>query len=227
MADKLDDTHIEWVDRIVDRYGSVIRGRYDPGTQPAMTSNAGPWLRWNPRDEDVRWALDHYNKGIHRKDLWAVSRQLDDAANRRRAFVITLLWGVGRTNRYYGRHSAALASPDLDEMLDQSVEAVSQGDLARGWSAIYRLPGLDFRFFTKWLWVAGVNTGLFAPPLVFDQRVINGLAKTDWPSHPRQINYKQRWLNYCADAAAVGDRLGITGEWVEYWLFSGAPQNAG
>lgn len=71
--------------------------------------------------------------------------------------------------------------------------------------------------------MTGIGAGLLAAPLVFDQRVINGLAATHWPAHPRQINNKQRWLNYCRDAAAVGDRLGIDGQWVEYWLFSGAP----
>ncbi len=152
-----------------------------------------------------------------------MSGQLDSVAQRRRAFVTTLLWGVGTTNRYYGRHAEALAFAGLDDMLEQSVSAVKRDDLASGWSAIYRLPGLDFRFFTKWLWVAGVAAKLKAPPLVFDQRVIDGLAKTGWPFHPRQINYKRRWLNYCSDAAAVGERVGVSGEWVEYWLFDGAP----
>ncbi len=225
VGDTADATHREWIDRIVEQYGLVIHSRYDPAKQTAMRSNAGAWLRWNPHDEDVRWALDHYHRGIHRSDLWTLSSDLDTQAKRRSAFVVTLLWGVGTTNRYYGRHSDALAFTGLDDMLEQSVEAVSRGDLQRGWSAIYRLPGLDFRFFTKWLWVAGVSANLEAAPLVFDQRVINGLAKTEWPSHPRQINNKQRWLNYCADASAVGDRLGVNGEWVEYWLFSGAPRS--
>jgi hypothetical protein len=225
MGDSTQDRehHDTWVDRVAERYGATIRGRFDPAKQHTMKSNAGAWLRWNPHDEDVRWALDHYDEGVHRSDVWALSRDLDTGAKRRRAFVVTLLWGVGTTNRYYGRHSAALACADLDDMLDRSVTAVGRGDLAGGWSAIYRLPGLDFRFFTKWLWVAGVDADLQAPPLVYDQRVINGLAQTEWPSHPRQINHRQRWLNYCADAAAVGNQLGVNGEWVEYWLFSGAP----
>lgn len=151
-----------------------------------------------------------------------MSGDLDTAAKRRRAFVVTLLWGAGTTNRYYGRHSQALAFGGLNEILDQSVKSVQCGDLSGGWSAMYRLPGLGFRFFTKWLWAAGVHAQLETSPLVFDQRVIDGLAKRGWPFHSRQINYKQRWLNYCSDAAAVGERLGVTGEWVEYWLFSGA-----
>ena len=191
-----------------------------------MSSNATAWRRWNPHDEDVKQALSDYNAGVHRSDLWALARDLETTARRRHAFVVTLLWGVGTTNRYYGRHSQALASAGLDGMLDESVAAVRHGDLAKGWSAIYRLPGLDFRFFTKWLWVAGVGTDLQSRPLVYDQRVINGLVKTTWPSHPRRINHRQRWLNYCADAAAVGRQLGVNGEWVEYWLFSGAPAEA-
>lgn len=217
------DVHQQWVDHVVTRHGQVILDRFDPAQQPPMSSNARAWLRWNPADPDVAWALDHFDRGVHRADLTELARDLDTAADRRRAFVVTLLWGVGTTNRYYGRHSQALASPDLDAMLDRSAAAIRRGDLADGWSAIYRLPGLDFRFFTKWLWVIGIGVGLPAAPLVFDQRVINGLATTQWPAHPRQINNKQRWLNYCRDAAAVGNRLGVDGQWVEYWLFSGAP----
>jgi hypothetical protein len=222
MGDPDKRAHQEWIDRVVDGYGTVIVDRYDPAKQPAMKSNAQAWRRWNPDDEDVRWALEHYGQGVHRSDLWAISRDLEITERRRRAFVVTLLWGVGTTNRYYGRHSQALASAELNGMLDASVAAVRRNDLAGGWSAIYSLPGLGFRFFTKWLWVAGVGADLPAAPLVFDQRVIDGLAKTKWPTHPRQINNKQRWLNYCGDAAAAGKRLGVNGEWIEYWLFSGA-----
>lgn len=129
---------------------------------------------------------------------------------------------MGTTNRYYGRHAQALAFPGLDDLLESSVEAVQRDDIAGGWSAIYRLPGLQFRFFTKWLWVAGMGADLEVPPLTFDNRVIEALKSTNWPFHPRQINDKQRWLNYCADAAAVGRQLGVGGEWVEHWLFNGA-----
>lgn len=223
MAVIYDDSHRLWVTRIAADYGTVIRDRFDPSEQPAMKSNGNAWRRWNPDDTDVRWALEHYAQGIHRSDLRALSRELDSAPQRRRAFVATLLWGVGSTNRYYGRHSRALASPDLAGMLERSVAAVQEGELAGAWSAIYRLPGLDFRFFTKWLWVAGASANLDAPPLVFDQRVINGLYKTEWPFHARQINNRQRWVNYCSDSAALATELGISGEWIEYWLFSGAP----
>lgn len=217
------DAHLEWVDRIAEMYGPVIRRQYDPAKQAAMRSNAGAWRRWNSRDEDVSWSLDTYPDGVHRTDIWELASDPSTATKRRRAFVVTLLWGAGKTNRYYGRHAEALAFGDLNDILERSVAAVAHGDLAGGWSAIYRLPGLDFRFFTKWLWVAGVHARLESPPLIFDQQVINGLAKTDWPFHSRRINYKQRWLNYCVDASAVGKRLGVSGEWVEYWLFSGAP----
>jgi hypothetical protein len=148
---------------------------------------------------------------------------LSTPTKRRRAFVATLLWGVGTTNRYYGRHAEALASEDLHEILEKTVEQVSRDDLEGAWSTATRLPGLNYRFFTKWLWVAGVDAGLKAPPLVLDSQVRLGLQKTNWPFHIRRINDCQRWINYCIDAAAVGRKLGVASEWVEYWLFSGAP----
>ncbi|MCP9274076.1 8-oxoguanine DNA glycosylase OGG fold protein [Mycolicibacterium arenosum] len=223
MGDSVNDLHEEWVNRVVEQHGPVIRARYNPANQQRMRPNVGAWLRWNPGDGDVRWALDHYREGVNRNDLKGLSSDLGTNSTRRRAFVVTLLWGVGPTNRYYGRHAEALAHGDLDAMLKKSAIAAQRGDLAGGWSAIYGLPGLGFRFFTKWLWVAGMNAELATPPLVFDQRVIDSLRRTRWPFQLGEMNFKQRWLNYCADAAAVGNELGVTGEWVEHWLFNRAP----
>jgi hypothetical protein len=117
----------------------------------------------------------------------------------------------------------SLSSEDLQAILDKTVLQISQDDFEGAWSTAAHLLGLDYRFFTKWLWVAGVDAGLQAPPLVLDSQVRLGLQKTKWPFHPRRINDCQLWVNYCIDAAAVGRELGVTGEWVEYWLFSGAP----
>ncbi|ORX04784.1 hypothetical protein AWC29_12815 [Mycobacterium triplex] len=188
-----------------------------------MTFHPNAWLKWNPDDVDVAWALDHYRNGIHRRDLWRLGQDLSTPTNRRKAFIATLLWGVGTTNRYYGRHAEALSSEDLQAILDKTVVQIIRNDLEGAWSTAAHIPGLDYRFFTKWLWVAGVDARLQAPPLVFDSQVRLGLQKTKWPFHPRRINDCQRWVNYCIDAAVVGRNLGVTGEWVEYWLFSGAP----
>ncbi|WP_141681159.1 hypothetical protein [Mycobacterium malmoense] len=223
MSDFQDDPHAAWVARVVARCGDVILSRFDPSSQRAMTFHSDSWKKWNPNDADVAWALDRFKDGIHRRDLWALSEDLSTPMKRRRAFVATLLWGVGTTNRYYGRHSQALAFGDLEEILEKTVAQVSRDDLEDAWSTAARIPGLEYRFFTKWLWVAGVNQRLQAPPLVFDSQVRLGLQKTNWPFHTRRINECQRWVNYCSDAAAVGRELGVASEWVEYWLFSGAP----
>lgn len=217
------DQHREWIERVVRDQGGVIRSRFNPNSQQRMRANAAAWRRWNPDDDDVQWVLERYTDGIHRNDLGLLACELDTRVDRRRAFVATLVWGAGSTNRYYGRHSEALSYPHLDEMLRRSVDAVRQGELGQSWNAMSRLPGLQFRFFTKWLWVAGANAEIVPRPLVFDQRVIDGLKATAWPYHPRRINYRQRWLNYCADADAVAKQLGVTGEWIEYWLFCGGP----
>jgi carotenoid cleavage dioxygenase-like enzyme len=126
-----------------------------------------------------------------------------------------LIWGAGPTNRYYGRHAKALSSDDLQDILERTVDQVSCDDLEAAWRTAARLPGLDFRFFTKWLWVAGVCAGLQARPLVFDNQVRQGLRLTKWPFHTRRINDCQRWVNYRSDAAAVGKELGVTSEWIE------------
>jgi hypothetical protein len=219
-----EDLHAEWVARIVANCGSSeIRSRFDPAAQPKINFHRDPWLRWNRDDSDVAWALDRYRDGIDRRDLWVLAQDLSTPAKRRRAFVATLLWGAGPTNRYYGRHAEALSSEELQEILEQTVAQISRDQLEDAWSTAGRLPGLDFRFFTKWLWVAGVSANLEAPPLVFDNQVRHGLQKTKWPFETRRLNDCRRWVNYCIDAAEAGRQLGVTGEWVEYWLFSGAP----
>jgi len=218
-----EDPHTAWVARVVAGCGPEILSRFDPASQRTMTFYPSSWLKWNPHDADVTWAVDHYRKGIHRRDLWALGRDLGTPMKRRRAFIATLLWGVGTTNRYYGRHAEALSSEDLEKILEETVKQITRDDLEGAWTTATRLPGLDYPFFTKWLWVAGVDARLDAPPLVLDSQVRLGLQKTKWPFHTRRINDCQRWVNYCIDAAAVGKELGVASEWVEYWLFSGAP----
>ncbi|KAA1250182.1 hypothetical protein F0Q45_11120 [Mycobacterium simiae] len=217
-----DDSHAEWAARVSAHCGHHIK-RFDPATQPKIGFHPRPWLRWNGHDSDVAWAPDHYRDGIDRGDLRLLAQDLGTAAKRRRAFVATLIWGAGPTNRYYGRHAKVLASPDLHAILERTVDQVGADDLEGAWRTAAGLPGLGFRFFTKWLWVAGAGQNLLAPPLVFDNQVRTGLRLTHWPWHPRRLNDRRRWVNYCNDAAAVGNRLGVTGEWAEYWLFSGAP----
>jgi hypothetical protein len=223
------DPHEAWVQRVVSECGSEVRG-FDPETQVAMRSHREPWLRWNKSDADLVHLFDQYPNGIHRRDLRQLALDLGTPHDRRVALIACLLWGVGPTNRYYGRHAAALGSPDLERILEVSARQVRDNDLEGAWSTAAGIPGLAFRFFTKWLWLAGTHTGLSAPPLVYDQRVRDGLAKANWPSDHRRVNNRGRWVNYCRDAAAVARKLSqqpgapnVTSEWVEYWLFSGAP----
>ncbi len=223
------DMHQAWVERVALECGNDIRG-FDPETQDVMRSHREPWLRWNKSDADLVRLLDEYPNGIHRRDLRTLASGLGTPRERRTAFVATLLWGAGETNRYYGRHAKALKSGDLDRILEETARQVRQSDLEGAWSTATKIPGLSFRFFTKWLWLVGTRADLPAPPLVYDQRVLDALAKAHWPFDRRRINERRRWVNYCRDAAAVAQRLSqqpaapnVTSEWVEYWLFSGAP----
>ena len=217
-----EDPHVEWVERVVANCGPKKLG-IDPAAQKTMKFRSGPWLRWNPADSDVAWAVDRYRDGIHRTDLRALGGDLSTPEKRRRAFVATLLWGAGETNRYFGRHAKALASETLPSVLEKTVVEVGSEKLPEAWSTAARMPGLGFRFFTKWLWIAGIDASLEVPPLVFDQKVRDGLVATDFPWERARISESRRWVNYCRDAAAVAKKLGVTGEWVEYWLFCGAP----
>ncbi|MCB9410790.1 hypothetical protein [Mycolicibacterium sp.] len=221
--------HEEWVEQVVSECGAEIR-EFNPETQAAMPFHREPWLRWNESDADLVHLLDDYPNGIRRRDLKKLARGLKTPHERRVAFIATLVWGAGKTNRYYGRHADALRSIDLERILEVSARQVRDNDLEGAWVTAAGIPGLDFRFFTKWLWLAGASAELPAPPLVYDQRVRDSLVKASWPSDRRRINNRRRWVNYCQDAAAVAGTLSgepsaptVTSEWVEYWLFSGAP----
>ena len=223
------DLHESWVMRVVSECGDNIV-RFDPKSQAAMHFHPESWLRWNTSDPDLSRLLDEYASGIHRQDLRELARDLNTPNKRRIAFIATLLWGVGETNRYYGRHAKALKASNLDRILDDSARQVRDNDLEGAWSTAGKIPGLGFRFFTKWLWLAGADAYLPASPLVYDQRVRDALEKAHWPFDLRRINERRRWVNYCQDAAAVAAVVAaqpgapkVTGEWVEYWLFSGAP----
>lgn len=223
------DSHESWVERVSTACRDNILG-FDPDSQVSMRFHRDPWLRWNKDDADLSRLLDDYLDGIHRRDLKALAKDLTTPAKRRAAFVATLLWGAGPTNRYYGRHSKALKSNELEDILEKSVLQIQSNDLEGAWSTTAKLPGLGFRFFTKWLWLAGADAELPAPPLVFDQRVLDSLQVAHWPFDHRRTNARGRWVSYCHDSAAVANQLSqepkapnVTSEWVEYWLFSGAP----
>jgi hypothetical protein len=93
--------------------------------------------------------------GIHRRDLRALAQELSTPEKRRAAFVATLPWGAGETNRYYGRHAKALSSERLPSILEETGEADRSQRLAGALPTAARLPGMGFRFFTEWIWVSG------------------------------------------------------------------------
>jgi hypothetical protein len=62
-----EDPHAAWVVRVSAHGGPEIRSRFDPATRRKINFHRSPWLRWNPHDADVAWALDHYRDGIDRR----------------------------------------------------------------------------------------------------------------------------------------------------------------
>src|SRR5947209_763240 len=135
-----EDLHAAWVAQVVAHCGSLILAEFDPATQQTMRFHPRSWVRWNPEDLDVAWAIDQYPDGIHRRDLWALAKHLETPIQRRRAFVATLFWGAGTTNRYYGRHAEALASAKLPSILEETVGQVGRNDLEGAWSTVASLP---------------------------------------------------------------------------------------
>jgi hypothetical protein len=98
------DLHELWVERVVSACRDNIVG-FDPESQAAMRFHRDSWLRWNPADTDLSQLLGTFKPGIHRRDLRVLAHDLGTAKARRIAFMATLLWGAGETNRYSGRHA--------------------------------------------------------------------------------------------------------------------------
>lgn len=224
----------QWVARIATRHSLAIRS-HDPTDQRRMHPWRSHWLKWTEGDADVVWVFSQFEEGIHRHDLPAL---VGDAniQELRRAFIATLAWGAGDTHRYYGRHAEALASTLLPTAPEQSHQSMAAGESAGAWAAMQPVPGMTFRFFTKWLWVLGAHTHADPAPLTFDERVRSSLRFREWPWGRGEVNDRTRWIEYCADAKAIATAVAsvqvcsgaspvnrqLSSEWVEYWLFEGA-----
>lgn len=215
------DVRNGWIASVVSHHADAIRNA-DPGSQLEMRPNVRAWNRWFADDSLVLHVVKTYEAGISRKQLHslALNSDLSSRDGRRNVFVTTLVWGVGSTNRYYGRHRRLLTDAGLDEALESSYRHLLEGETEDAFRAMDRLPGITFRFHTKWLWIAGSALGLQPVPLIFDNRVMASLRGLDWPEMTQRQSASRRWFRYIEDAAIVAQDLDVTAEHVELWLFN-------
>jgi len=213
----MDDARNSWIQSVIVQHGDAIRSA-DPATQAPMRPNHAAWVRWF---KDVPWvieALDAVGTDISRRKLhdFVETSNIASEQGRRRAFVATLAWGVGSTNRYYGRHKQLLTSARLDDALRSSYEHLKGSRFEDSFAELNPLPGITYRFHTKWLWVVGCELGLEPMPLTFDNRVRQSLRRLRWPEMQRRQPQRHRWHRYVQDAGAVARRLDVSPEHVEY-----------
>lgn len=210
-----------WAETVAAAHGPAIAGS-DPSLQAKMKPHPKPWRNRHPNDQDVNWVLSQYPDGIDRNDLALLAGAgLNTPAARRRAFVATIMWGTGTTNRYQGRHEALLNDPRLPEALAASVDHLGEQRHLEAFRTMDPLTGITYRFHTKWLWVVGRALETHPLPLVMDNRVWMSLEGLHWPGIAQRQGMPQRWHTYLVDAASVAGLVGVTPEHVEYWLFKG------
>lgn len=211
-----------WATKIIDRHGNAI-GAADPMSQGRMQPRPEGWRKHHVDDEDVESVLTSFSGGLHRTDLLELAaRGLDDSAVRRRTFVATMMWGVGDGSRMYGRHRRLFTSPELPGALASSVEMLRCQEPERAFGVMEPLPGLTYRFHTKWLWVVGRTLGTTPTPLIYDNRVWASLRELQWPGLTKRQGMPARWESYIRDAGFIARRLDVPPEHVEYWLFMGS-----
>lgn len=209
-----------WIASLVSEHGDEIRNA-DPASQLSMKPNPRAWKRWFSEESTVIDVVETFKEGVTRPELHSFVRNSDlsSTGGRRSAFIATLVWGVGSTNRYYGRHKRLLTSAGLDGALKESYSHLREGKTEAAFVSMDPLPGITFRFHTKWLWVVGSALNMQPLPLIFDNRVMNSLRGLKWPEMTRRQSQSSRWSRYIEDSDAVATRLGVTSEHVELWLF--------
>lgn len=169
---------------------------------------------------------------IDRADLRRLAAAGTTRSDNLRLFVATMVWGRGQNNqRMMGNLMRCLNSPTRDAVLTRTGTLSAQGHPAAAYSA-WRLPGLTYRFFSKWLWAAGIRgNGAGTVSLVQDSRVWESLGALHWDSIVAAGSTRRalRYEAYCSAAsrwAASLSRptLDVTSEDVEYALFCAAGQ---
>jgi len=156
---------------------------------------------------------------------YASTLDLDDARERRDAFLAVMVWGGGpprRRGRRGGdprtpwRIAAALTSTrrgDPSAILRDSVEAVREGDLERAYLEATRLHRVSGSFATKWLWLVGAIETVPMRPLVWDSIIVAWLgqncpalaSRRRFPSGSRED--ASRYVSYVASLHAWAAEL--------------------
>lgn len=160
---------------------------------------------------------------------YANSRDLTSRQGRRDAFVAAMVWGGGpprRRGRQGGdsrapwRIATALSSErfgDPDLLLQESIDAVRDGELVAAYYSATRLHWVNGAFATKWLWLVGELYNADPQPLVWDSVIVAwlnqnspGLASKR-ASPARTKNDADRYRDYVRSLAAWASELQVAG----------------
>lgn len=148
-----------------------------------------------------------------------------------RGFVVTMIWGGGPPAedgdpRQPWRTAKALDTPGAVSRLEQSAEAVREGQLGEGLRLATSLDRIGTSFATKWLWAVSSPQQRVAA-LVMDAQVaktLRGFGRSELTvtqSTPSSRD-RQRYVAYCETATRWAIELGVVPELVERALFSAA-----
>lgn len=148
------------------------------------------WDKYFPAEtEQLRKIPEFEISKISIEDLRKLVSSLPTSTDSNRAlFVATMMWGRGPKNgRMMPKFQVAASHREFDKTLSITRESVMQGDLSGAYSQWLSsgIKGIREPFFTKWLFVCGLNNNPgVLQAFTLDGRVRASLRTLEWPDAP-------------------------------------------
>jgi len=133
--------------------------------------NPQPWFQEFPNDQDIIEIVGEHPNGLSREDIANIGGlAINGNAHIRKLFLATMIWGYGTAG--YGPHRThlMLQSPNVNEILLASFNAVAQGQIAQAY-VNFQIKWCGPPFFTKFFYFVGLLHNVQPLPLIFDSRV--------------------------------------------------------
>lgn len=195
----------------------------------------GDWKKTFPTGTYLAPQIEIIKKSLGndftRSELVAFYRQDVDVVTK---FIAAMIWGheapagSRRDSRGPWKLSRMFARPLEAESAIRSVSLQTNQDITQAYKRLNSaLDRCGPNFFTKHFYFLGKSEGINPYPLIFDNRVANGLIKIALSNYPgldmvqvSALRKPDAYLNYLAFAKQESDRIGCSLDQIEYYLFN-------
>lgn len=94
-----------------------------------------------------------------------------------RAFLLTMIWGFGKTGYGTYRTNSYLSNAENKRIIKDSIDAVKKNDLKFAFDNLTKIKGLGVSYITKVIYFATRGAGIQDYALIFDIRVAHSLVR--------------------------------------------------